>query len=197
MSFVHRSPRTGDTGFTLIELLITVAIATILLTVGVPSFTSFQRNSELTSATNSLIAAINAARGEAMKRGMNAMVVPSDGITWANGWTVFVDRNRNFAFDSGTDVTVLKQAALPSYFGVSGSGTAVASGAPYILFDASGYAKTKTAGFGALTFSIARNDISNANELAQQTRRIVIAMTGRPRACRPGTDVTCTVTAQE
>lgn len=131
-----------------------------------------------------------------MKRGMNAMVVPTDGTSWRNGWTVFVDQNRNFTFDDGTDLTVLKQAALPTYFSVSGSGTAAPS-TPYILFDASGYAKTKTAGFGALTISIARNDISNTTSLAQQTRLIIIAMTGRPRSCRPDLDATCLATALE
>jgi len=124
------------------------------------------------------------------------MVVPTDGISWNNGWTVFVDQNRNFTFDDGTDVTVLKQAALPAYFTVSGSGTAALS-APYILFDASGYATTKTAGFGALTLSIARNDISDSTLVAQQTRRIVIAMTGRPRSCRPDVDTSCIATALE
>lgn len=196
MTIIHDSQRPSAAGFTLIELLVTLAIASILLVVGVPSFTSFQRNSELTAATNALVAAVNAARGEAMKRGMNAMVVPTDGTSWNNGWTVFVDQNRNFAFDDSTDVTVLKQAALPGYFSISGSGTA-ANSTPYILFDASGYAKTRTAGFGALTLSIARNDNSNATLIAQQTRRIIIAMTGRPRACQPNSDATCIATALE
>lgn len=184
------------TGFTLIELLTTIAIAAILLVIGVPSFISFQRNSELTAATNSLISAINAARGEAMKRGMNAMVIPSNGTTWRNGWTVFVDQNRNYTWNADTDLTVLQQAALPAYFTVSGTGSAGES-APYILFDASGYAITKTAGFGALTLSIARNDVSGTTALAEQTRRIVIAMTGRPRSCRPDRDATCLATALE
>jgi len=196
MTFIHGRQRTGTAGFTLIELLVTLAIAAILLVIGVPSFTSFQRNSELTAATNAFVAAVNAARGEAMKRGMNAMVVPTDGTSWNNGWTVFVDQNRNFTFDDGTDVTVLKQAALPSYFSVSGSGTA-ASSAPYILFDASRYAKTRTTGFGALTLSIARNDSNNATLIAQQTRRIIIAMTGRPRSCQPNMDATCIASALE
>ena len=182
-------------GFTLIELMVTIAIASILLMIAAPSFVSFQRNSELTSLANSFIAAVNATRGEAMKVGRRAMAVPADGTNWSKGWTVFVDSNGNSTLDTTTDRIVLQQAALASYFTASGSGTAGAT-PPYVLFDASGYAKTKTAGFGALTLTITRNDLSGADQTAQ-TRRIVIAKTGRARVCRPATDATCTTTAEE
>ena len=48
-------------GFTLIELMVTIALAAVLMTIAAPSFVQYQRNSELTSLTNSLLAAINAA----------------------------------------------------------------------------------------------------------------------------------------
>lgn len=192
----HRRRPGGSGGFTLIELMVTIAIAAILLMVGVPSFVTMQRNSELTSAANALLAGINAARGEAMKRGVNAVVVPTDAANWRNGWTVFVDTStaRNGTLDP-SDIVVQQQPALASYFTVTGSGTAGES-VPYMMFDPSGYSKTKTAGFGALTLSIARNDLSGANQ-AEQTRRVIVARTGRPRACKPSTDTTCTTTATD
>lgn len=189
-----RLPHAGAAGFTLIELMVTIAIAAILLMIGVPSFVAFQRNSELTSATNSLVAAISGAKGEAMKRGLSAVVIPRIGSDWSSGWNVFVDANRNQSLEA-SDKLVMEQGALASYFTASGTGTAN-GGAPYIMFDPSGYAKTAGAGFGALTITIARNDISG-DELAQQTRRVVIAASGRVRACRPATDTTCTSTAVE
>jgi len=183
-----------NSGFTLIELMVTIAVAAILLVMATPSFVSYQRSSELTSAANSLVAGINAARGEAMKRGMNAMVMPATGTDWSSGWTVFVDQDRSGGFNTG-DTTVIQQPALPSYFSATGQGTA--SEAPaYIMFDASGYTKTKTAGFGALTMTIARNDLNGA-ALTEQTRRVVIARSGRARACKPASDSTCTATAEE
>lgn len=194
MSHYHPSAARQHAGFTLIELMVTIAIASILLMIAVPSFVSFQRNSELTSAANSFIAAVNATRGEAMKVGRNAMAIPVNG-NWSNGWTVFVDNNGNSTLDTATDRIVVEQAALASYFVVTGSGTAGLTPA-YVLFDASGYAKTKTAGFGALTLTIARNDLAGADQAAQ-TRRIVIAKTGRARVCRPATDTTCTASAEE
>ena len=60
-------PTVNTKGFTLIELMVTLALAAILMAVAVPSITTFMRNAELTSCTNSLLAALNAERGEAMK----------------------------------------------------------------------------------------------------------------------------------
>lgn len=183
-------------GFTLIELVVTMAIAAVLMMVAVPSFQGFQRNSELTSVTNSLVASIYAARGEAMKTGLNAFVMPTDSAgDWTQGWAVFVDNNLNNTFDSASDTVVQAQPALASYLTVQGTGIANGSGA-YIMFNSSGYSKEKTGGFGALTFSIARSDVS-AGAASEQTRRIVIASTGRLRTCKPksSTDADCLASA--
>lgn len=187
--------RGAAAGFTLVELLVTVTLLAIAIAIGVPSFTSFQRNSELSSATNTLLAAINAARGEAMKRGMNAMVVPADGGDWASGLVVFVDRDRSLDFDAGRDILIQNGEPLPAYLAVSANGPA-ADDPPYILFDASGYSKLKSGGFGALAFTIARNDV-DASQTPEQTRRIIIASTGRTRTCKPSAtdDKTCSASA--
>lgn len=181
---------TVENGFTLIELMVTLAMVAILMTVAVPSFTTFQRNAELTSFSNSLLSGINAARGEAMKRGRNAMVVPKDG-DWNKGWTVFVDVNRNGVFDEATDITVLKREAAPSYLTVMNTAVSPADSL-YIMYDASGYSRLTGGGFGAWTVQIARNDVTGATLLAQ-TRRIKIASTGRARVCTPATatDINC------
>lgn len=188
-------------GFTLIELLVTMVIGVVLMMVAVPSFTTYKRNAELTSATNTLLAAINAARGEAMKRGMNAMVVPTDnGSDWSTGWVVFVDKSRNQVYDNAnTDTTVLTQSALPSYITVTGTGNASGTGA-YIMFDASGYAKSKSASGGGamgstagnLSLTLTRND-TTGSDVSDQTRIILIANTGRARSCKPkgSTDTSC------
>ncbi|MDR0273910.1 MAG: GspH/FimT family pseudopilin [Burkholderiaceae bacterium] len=181
-------------GFTAIELLATVAIAAILLTVAAPSFVNMRRNSELVSATNVLVAAINAARGEAMKRGAYAYAVPADGDHWFSGVTVFIDKNLDQAFTPGIDEVILTLPAFPAWLAVTGTGTAAGS-APYIAYDGSGYAKTKIGGFDALTLSLARNDVS-ASQAEAQTRRIIIANTGRLRTCRPDLDKkSCTAAA--
>ena len=180
----------SEQGFTLIELMVTLALVAILMAVAVPSFTTFQRNAELTSFSNSLWSGINAARGEAMKRGRNAMVVPTNG-NWNNGWTVFVDVNRNGAYDEATDITVLKREAAPSYLTVTNT-AASAADSLYIMYDASGYSRLAGGGFGAWTVQVARNDLTGST-LLTQTRRIKIASTGRARVCTPtsATDINC------
>ncbi|ABM34100.1 GspH/FimT family pseudopilin [Paracidovorax citrulli] len=174
-------------GFTLIELMVTMALVAVLLRIGIPSFVSFQRNSELTSAANGLLASVNSARTEAMKRNMNAGLVPTTGSSWGGGWTAFVDIDGNGSFDAAKDLVVSTQPALASYFSVTGTGTATGD-TPSITFNSSGYVKD----FGNVTLEIARNDLSDA-ALLEQTRRVVIFKTGRVRVCKPtsATDAAC------
>ncbi len=181
-------------GFTLIELMITIALAAVLMTLAVPSFVQYQRNSELTSLTNSLLAAINAAKGEAMKTGRNSFVIPK-GTGWNSGWVVYIDVNRDGAYTEGTDITVQTQDALKSYFNITGNSIAAGS-TPYIKFDNSGYSTDTNMAPVALTLEIARTDTSSGNA-AEETRRVVIARTGRVRSCKPSTDTTCTSSATQ
>lgn len=186
--------RIASCGFTLIELMVTVALIAILLAVAAPSLSTFQRNAELTSFTNSMLAGINAARGEAMKRGRYAMVIPADGTNWSSGWRVFVDVDRSQTYTAANDITLLTKEASPSYLTITPkSGTSAADSSPYIMFDASGYAKTKSGNFGALTISIARNDVAT-NDYSQ-TRRIAISSGGRVKICKPvsASDLNCPV----
>ena len=89
-----------QTGFTLVELMITLAVAAILLTVGIPSFRDFIMNNRLVSQANEFAAAINLARSAAIKQQRNAYITSTAGTNWANGWTVWVDNNSSNAQDA-------------------------------------------------------------------------------------------------
>ncbi|RYH22675.1 MAG: prepilin-type N-terminal cleavage/methylation domain-containing protein, partial [Alcaligenaceae bacterium] len=92
MNFHRCEPPVGIRGMTLVECLIAIAIAAVLMMVAVPGMSAYKRNAELTSTANRLLAAVNATRGEAMKRGVTAMLVPTGGGgDWNAGWTVFLD----------------------------------------------------------------------------------------------------------
>lgn len=72
-------------GFTLIEMMVVVAIAAIMLGIGVPSFKSFIAGQRVkTAATDFAMAAINA-RSEAIKRNVPVSLTAAAG-GWANGW---------------------------------------------------------------------------------------------------------------
>jgi type IV fimbrial biogenesis protein FimT len=129
-----------------------------------------------------------------MKRGANAMVRPLTDNDWAKGWRIYVDVNRDNVWSDGTDIQVSVGERLPSYISVSTDGTASAS-SPYLLFDASGYAKTTSGAFSSSTISIRRNDVTGS-AVYEQTRRVKIGTSGRMFVCKPasGTDASCAAT---
>lgn len=189
-----QKPRSANTGFTLIELMVTLAIGAALAMAAIPALRSYVRNAEVVSVSNTLVSAINAARGEAMKRGMNAMIVPADGSRWTSGWNIFVDRDRDFAYGT-TDHAVYVQMPPAPLLVVSGSGTA-GGPSPYLLFDGSGYSRTKAGGFAAVSLTIERKDEPTTLDY---TRLVKIAQTGRPRVCKPASssDSNCSVSLED
>lgn len=87
-------------GFTILELMITVAVLSILVGVGIPSFQDMMRRNRLAAQTNQLIGTLAFARSEAVKRGVRVTVCPandaqdacSDDGSWArNGMIIFTD----------------------------------------------------------------------------------------------------------
>jgi len=82
-------------GFSLIEVLVVIAIGAILLSAALPAMSEYLRNNRLTSQTNTLVAAINFARGEAITRNRNVFVSALDisdaANSWGKGWEVWVD----------------------------------------------------------------------------------------------------------
>ena len=121
-------------GFTLIELMVVLTIAALLLAIGVPTFRNASLGGRLSAAANNLLASIQLARSEAIKRNLPVTVcASSDGTTcaggggWEQGWIVL---------NEGTDPdTVLqRQQAVPSEFNVTQSGgTAALSFLPTVV----------------------------------------------------------------
>lgn len=184
--------RARHCGFTLIECLVTVGIVGVLSGLAAPSFSEYRRNAELTSAANDMAAAINAAKAQGMNSGLNAIVAPVDGSNWSSGWVVFVDKNYNGVMDAGVEKPVYKREPLPATFETTGSGTAAAS-APYIIFDALGYARDSSGGYSNSTVEVASTADGGSNYM--MTRRIKVAGSGRIRVCKPvsATDPDCSL----
>lgn len=110
-------------GFTLIEVMITLAIAAIVLSIGVPSFQSYIRNNYKTTAINDLRTALALTRSTAITRRERATVCKStDNATcaangdWSQGWIVFTDPNNPGTVDPGETILRVHNA-------ISGSGT--------------------------------------------------------------------------
>jgi type IV fimbrial biogenesis protein FimT len=85
-------------GLTLIELMVTLVVAIILVSIGMPLFTGVVENNRATAQTNGLVAALQLARSEAVKRGVVVRVCADDAgecgddlADWPNGWFVHLD----------------------------------------------------------------------------------------------------------
>ena len=87
-------------GFTMMELLVTLTVAGILLAIAMPSFSSFVRDSRLTTETDTLLYDMSLARSEAVKLDTTVELCASSdhatcsGITdWTDGWIVLCPAN--------------------------------------------------------------------------------------------------------
>jgi type IV fimbrial biogenesis protein FimT len=83
-------------------MMVTLAVAIVLLGVGVPLFQSMVANNRAVTTSNGLVTALQLARSEAVKRARNVTVCPvvdasttppvcGTAAQWGNGWTVYWD----------------------------------------------------------------------------------------------------------
>lgn len=100
-----RRARAG--GFTLVELAITVVVLAVLIGISMPLFTGLINGSRLTGNANELVAALQIARTEAIRRNVRTTVCQSaDGLTCTNatpwrGWIIFADNDGDGVVDAG------------------------------------------------------------------------------------------------
>ena len=88
-------------GITLIELVIAIALLSILLTIGVPSFSNLIASNHLVTKNNLFVSDLNTARSEAIRRGRSVSVCKSsDGancstdaaVGYEAGWIMFAEQ---------------------------------------------------------------------------------------------------------
>ena len=154
-------------GFSLIELMVTIAIVSILLTLGIPSLSTVLRNITLTTQANNFVAAINLARSEAIRRNTAVTLsATASNITqhhWESGWQIWVDSNGNGTLDNGE---------LLRLFPDMGSGTLV-SNTSLLRFSGNGFLDGRQQ--VTLVFSLQPPDCA-----AEPARDIMITPAGRP-----------------
>lgn len=95
----HRSAR----GFTLIEILITVVIIGIMLAIGVPALSEFVADQRVRTATSDFAAEIAFARVNAIQSSRR-VYIEKLGVTWVNGWRIYVDTNNSSSYDVGEEL---------------------------------------------------------------------------------------------
>ena len=126
--------RSLSRGFTLIELMVTISIGAILMSLGVPMMRNLIERNAVSGQVNSFVGAVQLARSEAIKRGIQVVVCRSanaetsntptcaaSGTGWESGWIVFADRNTNeqMSWSSGdSDVLLRVQGAITDSGGI-------------------------------------------------------------------------------
>lgn len=98
-------------GYTLIELMTTVALVSVLATIGIPAFSHSVDGQRIGSTSRNLSASLALARHAAISQ-RYPVLVKSIGGSWKAGWTVYIDANSNGIFDHG-ERELLRQAAIP------------------------------------------------------------------------------------
>ncbi len=133
--------RTRPDGFTLIELLVTILIATLLLTLAVPSFLSSIHGQQTQSVAQNFIQDVAWVRGRAVSGAATATLSLAANCTWS------VDTG-----DAGTDPThgltlqqITKDAPTLSCVGIPAGGLALS-------FDSMGLVDPPTSS-GVITFT--------------------------------------------
>ncbi|WP_304641609.1 GspH/FimT family pseudopilin [Pseudomonas sp.] len=146
----------SERGFTLIELMVTIAVAAIILSLAIPSFTEATLGSKLRATANNLAAAATLARSEAIKRREQVVLCASSngsscGGSWEQGWIVL-----------GGSTVIRTQGAAPKGFKVNGDQSS-------LTFQPTGVGSTPA------NFTVCRATPS----VGSQERTVTISATGR------------------
>lgn len=114
-------------GFSVVELMTVIAILAIVAAAAVPGFQAVVNNNRLASASNELTATLQAARIEAIRRGVRSVVCPSDdgetcttGARW-RGFISFEDADGDGDFDAGERVQRAFVLSPPTELWASGN----------------------------------------------------------------------------
>jgi type IV fimbrial biogenesis protein FimT len=175
-------------GFTLIEVIATIAVASILLGIAIPSFSKMIERNRMTSATHEFMAAMMLTRSEAVTRTIPiSLCVSNTGTScnsslknYAKGWLVFSDCDRDGLFDTSTTCdfdgdgindpdTIIHVNSGFKKLVILGSGTAIDK----FTYDVSGRPSTAS----PTNFQIGANAL-------HIKRKVAVALTGRLKVCR-------------
>lgn len=115
-------------GYTLFELLMTIGIAVLVMSLGLPSFGRLVADHRLRVDVDALFHAMHLARKESIMRRRVVTLCPSrdglsclPGVDWSDGWIMFVNLDRDLPADRDPGEPVLRAYAANSHNQVFGN----------------------------------------------------------------------------
>ncbi len=162
-------------GFTIIEMFIVLTALGILLSIGVPGFRDTVENVATRASQKELVASLNLARSEAVKRGTDIHLCATNNLgtdcetdQWSTGWIVFEDANGDAdgaagSIDIGDEIIRV--------VGTGRSSSAISSTAGLMSFDSMGFNATG----GPQEF-----EIESETSSPYFTRCVQLSVVGRP-----------------
>jgi len=183
-------------GVSMLELMIAVAIGSILLMIGVPSFQSWIQNTQIRTAAESVLDGLQLARTEAVRRNVNVrfnLTDPAGMVTWTVGCENVTANcpagiQSRAGIEGGTNARVgISVAAYPSpvnagYFNGPGAGAGLPAG---VTFDGLGRVPAKNIDGTPNTDDITLISVTNAKSATARRMVIVIRSGGQVRMCDP------------
>ncbi len=178
-----------QSGFTLYELMITVLIAGIILSLGVPNLQEFRANARMTGSVNDLHSAFHMARSEAARARQNITICSSTnpleddsdcGGTFADGWIVFEDTDGDITRDAG-EALLRSHAPIPNQISISTPGMG-----QYFSFAPTGLGRGTVTAQPPVTTAIFCDERGNIRAIGANSaaRALVITPLGRATVVR-------------
>lgn len=170
-----------QSGISLVEILAVLVMLTTVAAIAMPAFSSVGRSARLTSAVNEMVASLNLARSEAIKRNQRVVVCKSANATtctttggWEQGWIVFQDMDNDAVHDDNETIVAVRQP-MPPQLRLTGNSHV----SRYISYAPTGATKLVSGAFQAGTLIVCNRSATRAD-----ARQIIISSTGRVRVSR-------------
>ena len=181
--------RLKNSGFTLLELMITLSVAGILLSLAIPSFQELMTNNRTATNANRLVTALNLARSEAVKRGVQVTVKRKPGTNnnnseWEPGWDIFTDLDGDGTLDEDGDANLCEtngddpDCLLQTYGELTNDYTlrTGANFATWVAYLPTGFSRSSGGGLANDTFRLCDKSANTS-----KSRAIVLNAVGRIR----------------
>jgi type IV fimbrial biogenesis protein FimT len=167
-----------QTGFSLIELMVVIAMVAIVAAIAFPTYKDFIKNTRIRSTTESILAGLQKARTEALRRNANVRfdLDSSFNGSWIFGCVTVVTTDTDGDGEEDCPAEIEKYKATDS----SGDININTDNGSGVSFSSMGVRKPDAADFNQIDVDMDGMDASNSRDL-----RIQIGTGGSARMCDP------------